>query len=375
MGPASGPGQRRRRGTWCRHCSRCMAPSPTETEWRSSDPASETSTEDRTKRATRRGRCPDGDPWEEVESVITSGSLIPLAAHAAIGPFREEFFIDHVDREYCFRARAKGFRVIKTRKPLMLHAIGAVTHHNVLWMNKWTSNHSPDRRYYIARNDTVMLREYGNYMLGLWALKSLSRCLRLCKRILLYEHMKTSKITAVVQGWWDGVCGHMGPRAQRRFCGIRDAPSSHRNPGAGGRAIGASGRAGAIPPPWRRHRPRWRRHRPSLAPSAARSRAIAARVRRSNQKGLDSDEGRRPSRRHFVYAGGRQGGRALPCAPRVSALSQRRRRGDPRLRRSIPISPGAGTWARASTSAASATAGVRRRTGNTRHRSNRMATR
>jgi rhamnosyltransferase len=45
-----------------------------------------------------------GSDWEEAESVITSGSLIPLAAHTVVGPFREEFFIDYVDTEYCFRA-------------------------------------------------------------------------------------------------------------------------------------------------------------------------------------------------------------------------------------------------------------------------------
>jgi rhamnosyltransferase len=155
----------------------------------------------------------NADPWEEAEAVITSGSLIPLAAYAAIGPFRDEFFIDYVDSEYCYRARRKGYRVIKTRRPIMSHAIGAPTRHGLLWMSKWTTNHSPDRRYYIARNDTVMLREYGNYRSGLWALKSLSRCVRRCKRIVLYEEMKVSKIMAVVQGWWDGVRGHMGPRA------------------------------------------------------------------------------------------------------------------------------------------------------------------
>jgi rhamnosyltransferase len=165
------------------------------------------------REATHEARA---DPWEEAEMVITSGSLIPLAAHAIIGPFREEFFIDSVDTDYCFRARAKGFRVIKTRKTIMSHAVGASTQHSLLWMNKWTTNHSPDRRYYIARNDTVMLREYGNYVLGLWALKSFARCFRLCKRIVLYEQMKTSKIIAVVQGWWDGMRGHMGPRAHRQ---------------------------------------------------------------------------------------------------------------------------------------------------------------
>jgi rhamnosyltransferase len=153
-----------------------------------------------------------GAPWEEVESVITSGSLLRMSVHAVIGPFREEFFIDHVDTDYCFRARAKGYRVIKTRKSIMSHAIGAASRHHVLWMDKWTTNHSAERRYYIARNDTVMLHDYGNYAWGLWALKSFSRCLRLCKRIVLYEPMKSRKIAAVAQGWWDGVRGRLGPR-------------------------------------------------------------------------------------------------------------------------------------------------------------------
>lgn len=150
--------------------------------------------------------------WQEAESVITSGSLIPLAVHAAVGPFRDEFFIDYVDSEYCFRARAQGYRVIRTAKPLMSHTIGAPTRHDLLGIAKWTSNHSPDRRYYIARNDTVMLREYGGYAFGSWALKSLSRRLRTVKRIVLYERSKARKIAAVSAGWWDGVRGRLGPR-------------------------------------------------------------------------------------------------------------------------------------------------------------------
>jgi rhamnosyltransferase len=153
-----------------------------------------------------------GAAWQEVQSVITSGSLIPLAAHAAIGPFRDEFFIDYVDSEYCLRARAQGYRVIRTAKPLMSHTIGAPTRHDLLGIAKWTTNHSPDRRYYIARNDTVLLREYGGYPFGSWALKSLGRRLRTCKRIVLYERSKARKIAAVSAGWWDGVRGRMGPR-------------------------------------------------------------------------------------------------------------------------------------------------------------------
>ena len=153
-----------------------------------------------------------GDQWDEVEWVITSGSLLSMAAYADIGPFREEFFIDYVDIDYCIRARAAGYRIIKTRRPVMSHSIGKPTQHTLLWMKKWTTNHSADRRYYIARNDTVMLRERGNYRVGWWALKSFLRRVRSCKRILLYEEAKLPKIGAVCEGWWDGVRGRMGPR-------------------------------------------------------------------------------------------------------------------------------------------------------------------
>jgi rhamnosyltransferase len=153
--------------------------------------------------------------WEEAELVITSGSLIPLASHARVGPFREEFFIDYVDMEYCYRARSRGLRVIRTAKPLMSHAIGNYSAHQFLGRKKWTSNHSADRRYYIARNDTVMLREYGNYKFGLWRLKSFARSFRLFKRITFYENEKIKKIAAVWQGWRDGLRGHMGPRSGR----------------------------------------------------------------------------------------------------------------------------------------------------------------
>jgi rhamnosyltransferase len=154
--------------------------------------------------------------WQDAEAVITSGSLVSLAAYAAVGPFREEFFIDHVDTEYCWRARAAGFRVIRTRKPLMTHSIGSVTWHRVLWLEGRTYNYVAERRYYIARNGTVMLREQGRHALGSWAIKSLGLCARLCRPIALYEEHKLQKIAAIAQGWWHGIHGCMGPRPRRR---------------------------------------------------------------------------------------------------------------------------------------------------------------
>ncbi len=151
-------------------------------------------------------------PWEEVETAITSGSLLSIATYRRIGAFRDELFIDYVDTDYCRRARAAGYAIATTRRPLMSHAIGAPAAHRWLWFEKWTRNHSVDRQYYIARNDTVMLREAGRYPHGAWALKSLARRLRSAKRVLLYEDAKARKLAALGQGWWDGLRGRLGPR-------------------------------------------------------------------------------------------------------------------------------------------------------------------
>lgn len=153
-----------------------------------------------------------GQDWQEVESVITSGSLLSLAAHSVVGPFRDEFFIDHVDTEYCFRARKAGYRVAAALKPLMAHTLGAPTAHRLFGSVTWTTNHSADRRYYMTRNNTVMLKEYGTAGRGPWQWKSFIRSLRLCKRILYFEQDKALKIGAVAEGWWDGVRGKLGPR-------------------------------------------------------------------------------------------------------------------------------------------------------------------
>lgn len=150
--------------------------------------------------------------WHEVDWIITSGCLLQLSAHGKVGPFRDDFFIDCVDTEYGLRACAKGYRIIKSRRPLMTHAIGTPTQHRLFGKKKWTTNHSADRRYYCARNYTVLQREYGRYAFGWWAIKGFLACIKPYKRILLYEQFKLSKLFAVTQGWWDGVRGKMGPR-------------------------------------------------------------------------------------------------------------------------------------------------------------------
>ncbi len=164
---------------------------------------------------TTQGMAPDS--WEEPDYVITSGSLVSLRIFAEVGPFRDGFFIDYVDTEYCLRVRAHGHRIIKTRRHLMSHTIGRPSRHRLFGMTKWTTNHPPDRRYYIARNFTILAREEARGRTLRWVVRSLGLVIKLGKRVLLYEDRRREKLFALLQGWRHGIRGITGPRPRARL--------------------------------------------------------------------------------------------------------------------------------------------------------------
>lgn len=101
--------------------------------------------------------------WHEEEFAITAGTLVSLAASRKIGPFRADYFIDHIDHEYCLRARRQGLVVVQTAPPIMTHRIGLQIHRRA-WVKLWAKvclpGYSPLRRYYQTRNFLVLAREY-----------------------------------------------------------------------------------------------------------------------------------------------------------------------------------------------------------------------
>jgi rhamnosyltransferase len=161
-------------------------------------------TDPRTGRPLLRPNTRRRSPWKEEKTVITSGSLLSLSAYSAIGPFREEFFIDCVDFEYCLRARSRSFRVVLACRPSMQHVIGATTMHTVLRKTTGTSNHIPTRRYYMTRNLLVLVREYLTTEPA-WVLSSLSTHLKSTVAMLLFEDHKLFKLKYLVMGMMDGL--------------------------------------------------------------------------------------------------------------------------------------------------------------------------
>ena len=157
----------------------------------------------------RAGETADG--WTPMRTVIMSGSLIEREAFREIGPFREEFFVDSVDDDLCFRARANSFQVALTTRPLLRHSIGAPTVHHVAGLRIATSNHSADRRYRMVRNRLVLCREYGSRE-PKWAVASILSVLSEALAVTLLERDRAAKLRSVAVGVVHGLFGRTGHR-------------------------------------------------------------------------------------------------------------------------------------------------------------------
>jgi rhamnosyltransferase len=147
---------------------------------------------------------PDDSAGIETVTAITSGSLVSLNAFRAIGGLRDDFFIDCVDHEYCLRARAHGYRVMITSRPVMEHPIGNFTYHRWLGRTVRTTNHPPARQYFMSRNLLILAREYARKeprFIYAYSRGWIKAVVKLC----LFEHRRLAKIKSIIHGCLDGV--------------------------------------------------------------------------------------------------------------------------------------------------------------------------
>jgi len=151
----------------------------------------------------------EGGDFLEQKTVITSGSLIDASFASAIGGFREDYFIDQVDHEFCLRTRAHGHKVVISRKPVMTHSVGRPGGVLLPFLGV-LPNHPPLRKYYIARNTVITVAKYWRREPE-WCLRRLVHLvLGLVEMALLEEH-RFSKVRAFAGGVTDGVLRRMGP--------------------------------------------------------------------------------------------------------------------------------------------------------------------
>lgn len=100
------------------------------------------------------------DDVRAVAFVINSMSVWRLDALQRIGRFDEWLAIDHVDTEYCLRARAAGLRLYVHGAHEFAHAIGERRPFRFLGREMQAGGHGPARRRLIARNTAWLARTW-----------------------------------------------------------------------------------------------------------------------------------------------------------------------------------------------------------------------
>ena len=144
-------------------------------------------------------------PVAESDAVIASGALIPAAALQAIGDFDETLFIDFVDTEWCFRARAAGWSCFVARQARMTHSIGRPGPQII---GRRMALHSPDRMYYQIRNLLLLMRRPA--VPRGWLLRQMPRALGRSLFLSLTCAPRLQRAKHVGLGLWHGICGRSG---------------------------------------------------------------------------------------------------------------------------------------------------------------------
>lgn len=148
-------------------------------------------------------------PCTERLTCITSGSLVNLKHVHRVGYHREDLFIDLVDHEYCLRARSMGLRVVVVNDAILNHRLGKMEKRSFLGMDFYPTHHSPERRYYKARNSIFLWKKY-IIRYPRYVLPAMLRLLKGYLEILLFEQDRHKKFRMILKGFAHGITGRYG---------------------------------------------------------------------------------------------------------------------------------------------------------------------
>ena len=156
----------------------------------------------------RRIICRDAGSAVECDTLIASGSLIPMDVLEEVGGMEEDLFIDLVDIDWCLRARAKGYRVFGACGAVLEHRLGEATRQ--VWAGRWRGvpRHKPFRYYYIFRNTLLLSRR--EYMPLKWVLYHLRWLVILFVVHGVFSRTRGGELGMMLKGAVHGVRGVTG---------------------------------------------------------------------------------------------------------------------------------------------------------------------
>jgi rhamnosyltransferase len=140
----------------------------------------------------------------DTDSVITSGMLVRRDVLEKAGGFRDEFFVDWVDNDFCLRLRRDGVRIVQDTATRLPHSIGDRREHRFAGLTVKVLRYSPWRHYWITRNGLVMIGEN----IGRnprWALQAALYISRQALTTAVFEPSRAANVKAILRGVRDAM--------------------------------------------------------------------------------------------------------------------------------------------------------------------------
>ena len=148
-------------------------------------------------------------PAVEAAFLLASGCLIPMRVLEEVGPMNEAYFIDHVDLEWCLRARKRGYRMVVDTGAKLEHSLGDATV-QLPGRTQPVHVHGPIRCYYLARNTIFLLRS--GLLPWHWRTGYVVWLAKFAAFHSLVADRRAERITQLAAGLRDGLLGRGGPR-------------------------------------------------------------------------------------------------------------------------------------------------------------------
>ncbi len=151
-----------------------------------------------------------GGPGERVscDFLITSGSLLPMAALQEVGLMDEGLFIDNLDMDWCFRAKRSGYALYGICDAQMSHSIG-----EELLPSRAKPDgvivHKPFRLYFIMRNRVLLYTRVQTPRV--WIAQDVPRLVLKLVGNGLFLAPRWIRLRFMLKGLWDGLRGRTGP--------------------------------------------------------------------------------------------------------------------------------------------------------------------
>lgn len=105
--------------------------------------------------------------YKEIDYEMQSANLVNIEIWKNLGKYKENFFIDVVDYEYCIRAKKMGYKIFQCGEAILEHQPAITKTKKVLNRSFKYGYCSPERIYYQARNLLWTANKYKYFKLYL----------------------------------------------------------------------------------------------------------------------------------------------------------------------------------------------------------------